>query len=265
KNADRPVAILFGLIGGWAISKFAGVDRATAHFATAMGGAPEMAVAAEREGACIDQVVTSHMLRVLLTVSIVPAAVQYGAQLTPHLKIHGASFLPTIPLVLLAGIALCCAVAAKRYNFPNAYALIPLFVTAGVTASDLAVLEEVPRWISVCAQILVAVSLGARFSPESLAASRRLLVPIVLYSLVSIGMAALGGVALAKFLGMPASTGVLSLAPGGMADMGIAADALGLAVPIVTGFHVIRVALVVLLSWPAYKCVRYRRTRPGAA
>lgn len=249
------LAIAFGLVGSWAMSKFGNVDRATAHFATAMGGAPEMAVAAERSGASIDQVVTAHMIRVLLTVSIVPAAVQFGAQLTPHVPAHASTLLPTVPLVLLGALALGCALLGRRINFPNAYALIPLFVSAGLCASDIVPLGHVPRWISVVAQVLVAVSLGVRFSPDSLAASRRLLVPIVVYSLSCISFAALAGIALARLTGVPTSTAILSLAPGGMADMGIAADSLGLAVPVVTGFHVIRVAIVVLLSWPAYRCI----------
>lgn len=256
------MAIAFGTVGGWAVSRFSKVDRATAHFATAMGGAPEMAVAAERTGANIDQVVTAHMLRVILTVVIVPAAVQYGARLTPHTQALGNNWLLSTDLVLIALVSLGCAAVAKLFNFPNSYALVPLFLTATVTACGVVDSGALPRWVSIGAQILVAVSLAVRFTPSSFGASRRLLGPVIVYSLSSIVFAAVFGFILAYTTGLALPAGVLSLAPGGMADMGVAAESLGLMVPVVTGFHVIRVALVVLLTLPLFKWVQARR--PGS-
>lgn len=255
------MAVAFGTLGGWAVSRFGKVDRATAHFATAMGGAPEMAVAAERTGASIDQVVTAHMVRVLLTVLIVPAAVQYGAKLQPHIPVHGSSVFPSLSLVALALGSLGCAIVGKSFRFPNAFALVPLFITGGIMAAGVMTAEMLPHWISVAAQILIAVSLGSRFTPKSFATSQKLMIPIAGYSLVGICFAALMGVTLAYMTGLSVPVMVLSLAPGGMADMGIAADSLGLLVPVVTGFHVIRMALVVLLVSPVLRYIQTRAER----
>jgi hypothetical protein len=114
------------------------------------------------------------------------------------------------------------------------------------------------RWVSIGAQILVAVSLAVRFTPSSFRASRRLLGPVVVYSLSSIGFAAVFGFILAYTTGLALPAGVLSLAPGGMADMGVPAESLGLMVPVVIGFHVIRVALVVLLTLPLFNWIQAR-------
>lgn len=240
----------FGFAGGWAMSRFGGIDRTTAHFAAAIGGAPEMAAAAEHAGANIDQVVSAHMLRVLLTVTVVPAAVQYGARLTPHAPTISLEALPSPSLIVLALTSLAGAALLRRFHFPNAYALVPLLLTSILLGTGVVSPGPLPRWISVGAQILVAVSLGIRFTPESLVASRRLLLPVGLYSFASIAYAGVGAAVLWMIAGLRFPTGVLSLAPGGMADMGIAAEALGLLVPAVIGFHVVRVIFVVLLTGP---------------
>jgi len=50
---------------------------------------------------------------------------------------------------------------------------------------------------------------------------------------------------------------VLGLAPGGLPEMVVTAQALGLAVPLVLGLHLMRVVLVNLLAVPAWRAIRW--------
>ncbi len=48
-------------------------------------------------------------------------------------------------------------------------------------------------------------------------------------------------------------TGVLAMAPGGIAEMSLTAEALGLAPPIVAAWQLVRILGVVLLTGPLYR------------
>ncbi|MGH6608640.1 MAG: AbrB family transcriptional regulator, partial [Burkholderiaceae bacterium] len=67
-------SIALGLIGAWLLTKTVGADAPTSFFAMAIGGAPEMAAQAQRNGGQVDKVAASHALRIMLVVLIVPFA-----------------------------------------------------------------------------------------------------------------------------------------------------------------------------------------------
>ena len=55
---------------------------------------------------------------------------------------------------------------------------------------------------------------------------------------------------------------MLGVAPGGIAEMSITAKVLQLGVPLVTAFHVMRLAAVLLLTEPMYRW--WQRLQPQA-
>ncbi len=67
-------SILLGWLGAWLLAKTVRADAPTAFFAMAIGGAPEMAAQAHRNGGQVDKVAASHALRIMLVVLIVPFA-----------------------------------------------------------------------------------------------------------------------------------------------------------------------------------------------
>ena len=85
-------ALLLGTaFGGWLLVAnrgLAGLGRPTAFFASAIGGASEMALLAERHGGRIDLVVSAHSLRLLMVVVLVPFGFQWAG-------LHGLD--PTAP------------------------------------------------------------------------------------------------------------------------------------------------------------------------
>jgi hypothetical protein len=82
-----------------------GLDRATVFFSSAIGGASEMAVLAERHHARVDLVAAAHSMRVLTVVIVIPFGLQWSG-------LHGLdSSLPGAQEVRLAGLALLVALA----------------------------------------------------------------------------------------------------------------------------------------------------------
>lgn len=240
--------------------------RATCWFSGAIGGASEMTLLAEREGARTDLVAAAHSVRILIVTVTIPFLMLWTGW-------HGSDALaPALRQVHLPGLALLLALtAAGAYALHRAGRTNPWFVGAlavsmAVTVSGVT-LSAIPTWMSNAAQLAIAVSLGVRFNPDFIFTAPRWLVSVVLGTL---GLMVAGGLfawGLAWATGLPIATLVLGTAPGGIAEMAITAKVLQLGVPVVTAFQVCRLVAVLLLVDPLFRRLYGRRAdgdRSGA-
>lgn len=244
---------------GTAIYYYLGrLDFRTAWFSSAIGGAAEMSVLAERNRARVDFVVTSHSVRLLLVVSIVPLLFQL-------LDIHGQD--PSVPLVRefspwgfvsLVVITVLGGALFDRLNISNAWVLGPL--CAVILASRLGVpLSAMPEVVSKAGQFMIGWSLGNKYRREFFQVAPRFLLSVVVFSVLSVALAFLFGISAASLSAIPEPTLILGTTPGGIAEMAITAKVLQLGVPVVTAFHTTRMIFVVLVTGPIYHwlCRRY--------
>lgn len=227
-------------------------SRATTFFAAAIGGASEMAVLAEREGARIDRVAAAHSMRVLLVVLIIPLGLQLAG-------VHGADAAePALRevrpggLLALLALTLTAVAAMQRLRLPNPYVLGALAVTAGLTLGGVE-LSALPRWATNAGQLFIGVSLGSRFTPEFARAAPRWLLSVAGGTLVMLLLSAGFAWGLAAAAGLHPATAILATSPGGIAEMCITAKVLELGVPVVTAFHVVRYVAVLVLTAPLYR------------
>jgi len=91
-------------------------------------------------------------------------------------------------------------------------------------------------------------------------ASRRLAVVSALSAAALSVLLALLAVPIALLSGLPLAAMILGLAPGGMLEMSLTAQALELAVPLVLAFHLLRTVLCNLLVGPLHRVML--RPRP---
>jgi uncharacterized protein len=254
------LAVLFALVvgasGGALLHKLSGVDRATAFFAMAVGGASEMAVQGERHGARVDQVAAAHSLRIMLVVGTIPFAVRWwsahglGAGLDPF--VPAAALVKPAGLVLLVAATSAGALLFKRLGMPNAWVIGPLLVAMMLTAAGIS-LSRLPEWMIRTGQLFIGVSLGTRFTPGFVHTAPRYLASVAACALAAMLASAAFGLALAGLTGIHAGTALLATSPGGIAEMALTARVLQLGVPVVTAFHVARMVVVVLAIGPLYR------------
>ena len=244
-------ALCLGATSGRVLARLAGIDAASGYFAAMPGGASEMANLAERYGARVDRVAAAHSLRIVLVVLIVPAAfVLSGVHgLDARGLAHHGSSLPG--LLALTVLTAAGALAWRRLGQPNPWVVGPLMVAAAITGLSVE-LSGLPPALSAAGQLCIGVSLGCRFTREFFRTAPRFILAVVITTLGMLTVAALFAALLAWLAGMPLAPVVLGLAPGGIAEMCITAQALQLGVPLVTSFHVIRMLAVVILSGPLY-------------
>ena len=258
-------ALALGVLGSWLLGRLVATDAPTAFFGMAIGGASEMAVLAERHGGQVERVAAAHSLRIMLVVLIVPL-------LLNAFDVHGLD--PYVPIarefssggfLLLAAVTGGAALAMRRLGSPNGWMIGPLLAAAVVTSMGLT-WSSLPTPVVNAGQLLIGIGLGTRFTPEFFESAPRFLGAVAAITLVYLAIAAAFGGLLAAGSGLHWSTAIVATTPGGIGEMALTAKALRLGVPIVTAFHAIRMAAVVLSVGITYRAWRrWANRRAGTA
>jgi uncharacterized protein len=240
------------------IERLGHVDRATAYFASVPGGVAEMAILSQSFGGQVAPVALAQSLRILLVVAIVPIVVSLsGAHGESVFRPVDLAFEP-LRLVLLLLLATGAGYGLFRLRLPNAFMLGAMAVSV-ITAMFELPLSSIPSPVVSFGQVLLGTTLGLgfrrdqirmlwRFVPLAVAGTVLLLVVATLFAFL------IGGLA-----DIDIATMVLSLAPGGITEMGITAKILGLGVPLVSAFHVVRIILVVTTTPLLFRLLRWLR------
>ena len=254
-------SVLIGLGCAWAMRRFAGADPATAFFAGAVGNASEMALQGERNGGRVETIAAVHSMRIMTVVITVPFAFRW-------LDLHGTDlFMPAASSIhwpALAGLILATVVTAfalHRLRSPSPWVMGSLLASSLLTATG-QVATAMPAIIIIGGQLLIGIALGTRFAPGFMQRAPLIVLTGSLASLVSIGFSAVFGLALARLAAIAPATMVLAVAPGGIAEMSLTAQVLGLGVPIVTVFHVTRMAALLVVLGGLYRWFARRRRWP---
>jgi membrane AbrB-like protein len=231
--------------------------RTTTYFSGAIGGASEMTLIAERQGARTDLVAAAHSLRVLMVTLTIPFAMQFWGVAHLDLSTPGVRDVHPAGLMLLAATTLVGALAMRRLGRANPWFMGALLVTMLITLTGVQ-LSAIPAWLSAAAQLLIGISLGVRFTPAFVHTAPRWLASVAFASVVMMGLCAVFGWVMAQFTGLHPATMILGTSPGGIAEMSITAKVLQLGVPVVTAFQVCRLLAVLVLVEPVYHWWRQR-------
>ncbi len=246
------VAIGLGGVGAWIHTKIAGLDRPTAFFGSVPGGMAEMMTIGDRYGAEPVALTLSQTIRVTIVVLIIPAALTYfgerGSEVfIPPSKIVNWAMLP----LLLAGAA-AVSITLNRLRVTNAWMLGACAFTAALTYSESS-LSAMPPLFIITAQVLIGASLGERFEREAMKRAPLVILGSAIATVIMMAVAA--GLALAISAWSETSVWAMLAAasPGGLAEMSITAQVLGLGVPLVTAYHIVRVFMITVITLPMYR------------
>ena len=245
-------AWLYRVHHGPGVFHVAGLSRITTYFAAPIGAASEMTMMGERHGAQTDLVASAHSLRVLLVTLIIPFGFQFAGLRGLDMSVPGLRevFWPQLALLaLLTGAGCWVMVLLKR---TNPWFIGALAVSLLLTACDIK-LSALPQAWTNAAQLFIGISLGVRFTSGFVHMAPRWLASVALATVGMILLCAGFAWALAQFTHLHWATLLLGTSPGGIAEMSITAKVLQLGVPVVTAFHVTRLAAVLLLAEPLYR------------
>jgi membrane AbrB-like protein len=248
-------ALLLGLVCAWLLARLSGIQRSTAFFCMAIGGASEMAAQAARHHARVDYVAAAHSLRLMLVVAIIPFALKF-------FDVHGQDayepatrIIQPLGLILLIGLTTCAALVLQKLRWPNAWVIGPLLVSVAITAANIS-LSALPTWMSHAGQLFIGFSLGTHFTPSFIRGAPRFMLSVAVCTIFALIVSAGFGWLLAEYCDLHFATAILATAPGGIAEMSLTAKTLELGVPIVTAFHVSRMAVLVLTIGPLFRLLQ---------
>ncbi|MDT4872233.1 membrane protein AbrB duplication [compost metagenome] len=187
----------------------------------------------------------------VVTVTI-PFAMQWSGLHGLEINPPGVREVNPAGLALLALATGVGGLAMRALGRTNPWFMGPLLVAMGFTVAGQS-LSAVPTWLSNTAQLVIAVSLGVRFSREFLHTAPRWLGSVALGTVGMLVLCAGAAWLLAGATGLHPATMILGTSPGGIAEMSITAKVLQLGVPVVTAFQVCRLVAVLLIVGPMYR------------
>lgn len=227
-----------------------GVDLATAYFASMPGGANEMVNLGRAHNADLASVAAGQSLRMMLVLLTVPASYLLIFGGDTHNHVNAPPHLGWLSLLFVTGGLL--AWRFHRWQLPNAWQLGALLSTILITASfDLNV--GLPAGAGPFGQWLIGSTLGCYFDRAFFQRAPAFMLRTLTGTCSIMLLAIPIGWVLGSLSGLDIPTLILGMAPGGIAEMSLTAEALGLMVPLVTAIQVLRLLMVLFLAGPVFR------------
>jgi len=247
------VLILLCCLLAWMISKLSGLPFPTVLMGSIPGGLTQMVVLAEEtKGIDLTVVAFLQVVRLLMIIFCVPLLVfsplfvgdsgtRAASDTVSTIVEHAATVASTGwgVAVLYVVVSVAAALLADRIQFPSAYMLGPMIITAILHVSGVEG-PALPVWLLSAAQVMIGTYVGLLLKPEKLQNKGRIALLAVTSSTLLIAGTIGFSCLLTKLHAISSTTAFLSLAPGGMDQMGIIAHEVNADISIVTGYQIFR-------------------------
>ncbi|MED4691539.1 AbrB family transcriptional regulator [Peribacillus frigoritolerans] len=255
--------VLVCACSAFVMSKYSGIDYPTSLTSSIPGGLSQIVVFAE-EMKIIDitTVTFFHVTRVIMVVFLVPLLIispLFAANRTNDSSKIMDNVIPEwsdlFPLIFL--FALICFLAArigKIFKLPAPYFLGPVIVTAAIGLLGLQGPPLPPSLLDI-SQFMVGGYIGLLLKPEQLDNKRKTLLFALMNGLILICATMFFSFLLTQYYDLSTITGFLSLAPGGMDQMGIIAQEVNADVSTVTSYQLFRMAFIYAAVPPLLRLV----------
>ncbi|MGE7588338.1 AbrB family transcriptional regulator [Peribacillus sp. NPDC101480] len=255
--------VLVCACSAFVMSKYSSVDYPTSLTSSIPGGLSQIVVFAEdMKGIDITTVTFFHVTRVIMVVFLVPLLIIspiFAANSTNDSSKITDNVIPEwsglFPLIFL--FALICFLAArigKIFKLPAPYFLGPVIVAAAIGLLGLQGPPLPPTLLDI-SQFMVGGYIGLLLKPEQLNNKRKTLLLALMNGLILISATMFFSFLLTQYYDLSTITGFLSLAPGGMDQMGIIAQEVNADVSTVTSYQLFRMAFIYAAVPPLLKLV----------
>lgn len=239
------ISIMIGLL----LSKWLPIDSITSVFSTIPGGLTEMVIASEDMKANSSYVLIFQTIRLITVLFTVPtiAVLLFTSTSSEQETIVTVTDPVNTSLLTYSWFVIPVAVGFLFKNkIPAGIVLIPMLLTVAIniTMTDL---PPIPEWLLIIAQLSVGISLAQNISIKDIKSGGAYCIPYFLASLLIIGSSFALGIALAIITGMDHATALLSIAPGGLIEMGLTASSVGGDPAIVTSLQMVRILIIITI------------------
>lgn len=245
----------FGLAVAYFMSRYTGINLPSSVMGTTPGGLSQMVLLSEEIKGAEPTIVTfMQTIRMLTVVFMVPSLAIHGlpgsdsgSPMPLEFSAEASSAGLSLPSILIvAATVLFVAVLAAKYRFPTPWILGPLMTSAVFTVTGW-VPPHLPHALIIAAQCSLGIYLGLGIKLNTLGNWRRLL-PFSLAAGISIvAFALVIAYVLSLIYPMSLVTAFLSIAPGGLPEMGVTAHTVNADVSMVAAYQLFRVFFILFI------------------
>lgn len=255
--------LLFCACIAYVVSNVSDHDYRTLLLASIPGGLSQIILLAEEtKGINLGVVTITQVIRLIIIIIVMPLIV-----LLPIFKGKSINELTVIPLssvgtwsglfpnlIIFAIICIVCALVGAKVKFPTAYLIGPAIGTAVLQSFGLEG-PQLPVTLINLAQLMIGTYVGLLLTPSQIPRKLKTFSLAIESGFVLV----LGAIALSfgliLFQPISKATALLSLAPGGMDQMGIIAHEIGADLYIVSGYQLFRTFFIFFAVPPLLKLI----------
>jgi uncharacterized protein len=264
------VMILCGLLLGSLLAFMAPddsplrLDLKTAVLAVTPGGFQEMTIAAQQMNAVLSVVVISHVIRILTVVYTYPTIIRaiggFAERRSPPANggfpDHTPDEKESSPkdhtgalrwAVMILGAAVGGAFGVWT-NIPAGAVVFSMLGVAAVKAAVAAESATFPRLARLSVQTALGITLGLQVSLEPLARAGGLVIPLATTLVLLFIISLATGLLIYRLTSTDLASALWMSAPGGLMEVMVMADAMGLSVLPVLTVHTMRVLLIIAIQ-----------------
>ena len=229
------------------LQKFSGYGKKTSIFSAAPGALGPLLILAEDEKSDLSQVATSHLIRLIIIITIFPFIVNsfYDVDATNVTETIIESQ-NNIDLLILIFLSIIFIIFFDKFKIPAALLAGTLVASGLLQITDIASYKLPPNIIDFCLLILGA-SVGCRFADKTF----KEIAKNSLHSFVATLLLVLLGLIAAFFAGLVIEknffTLLLSYCPGGIYEVAVIAIFFDLDPEFVSFHHIIRLLLILFI------------------
>jgi|TARA_B110000902_G_scaffold235980_1_gene281735 membrane AbrB-like protein len=245
------VAMLVGASIAIGLAHFSRVDTKTAYYCMMPGGLSEMANVGAEYGAQHEPIAVSQAIRVALVVCLLPplmVGLDWHGSFSGQLSAHVLT-IDRIPFVVFIALIGVLVLYHLRLNNPwMVGSLIGVGIASGFGLFD----GRLSREIFFAGQFLLGISIGSRFRRDAILALGTFTLASGFCTIIITTLLFGYGILLSNVTKFDIASAILSVSPGGFAEMAVTAELLSLNIAAVTAFHVVRASLVNSLTTHYY-------------
>jgi len=239
--------------------KVAGQDPASAYFSSTPGGLVEMPFMAEAFGGSARDVSLAHALRIVVVILAIPMYLRFteGALFAANARapVARAGMIGPVDALILIATALTGYWVAKRLRIPAPPLIGAMIASIAVHATGLTTARP-PAMLFEAAQVVLGGAIGAYFIGLKLVELGRMALISLVWTAVLLVIAGLFAWLGEHVLGFPFYVLLVALSPGGQAEMGLVALAMGIEAALVATMHFFRSSSSFLLAPVVFRLLK---------
>ncbi|WP_456275336.1 AbrB family transcriptional regulator [Bacillus sp. AK128] len=244
----------FSLLVSIFISRFIGINFKTAFIGMMPGGFSQMVLLGEEiDDVDVTSVTLFQLIRLLSVIYLVPAIVRidwFSGPLTTLNTVESSIKTSTVmEITLFIAVTGLSSLLAVKGRLPTPYLVGPIIGCAVLVVFGLTPFP-IPELLLIAAQIFLGIHIGKMVDPNKLKNWKRFGTGAIISCLILLLSTVLIAGLLQWVYPISLGTAFLSTAPGGIAEMGLTAKAIGADLSIVTGFQLFRIFFILFLVPP---------------